>query len=52
MQADPQVIGTEANVGDVLLMRSNGSGNWLVLPIVDGSGRLHGMLHANDLMQG
>jgi arabinose-5-phosphate isomerase len=52
MQADPQVIGTEANVGDVLLMRSNGSGNWLVLPIVDGSGRLRGMLHANDLMQG
>ncbi|MDP5280060.1 KpsF/GutQ family sugar-phosphate isomerase [Sphingomonas sp. DG1-23] len=52
MQPSPQVIGTEANVGDVLLMRSAGSGSWLVLPVVDGSGRLRGMLHANDLLQG
>lgn len=52
MQPSPHVIGTEANVGDVLLMRSAGSGGWLVLPVVDGSGRLHGMLHANDLLQG
>jgi len=52
MQPSPHVIGTEANFGDVLLMRGAGSGGWLVLPVVDGSGRLHGMLHANDLLQG
>lgn len=52
MQVSPRVIDTEATVGDVLLMRSAGAGGWLVLPIVDGAGRLHGMLHANDLMEG
>lgn len=51
MQASPHVVGVEAKVGDVLLMRA-GSGDWLVLPVVDGSGRLCGMLHTNDLMQG
>jgi arabinose-5-phosphate isomerase len=52
MQASPYVIKVEATVGDVLLMRGTGSGKWLVLPVVDGAGRLRGMLHANDLMQG
>jgi arabinose-5-phosphate isomerase len=52
MQASPHVVGIEANVGDVLLMRSAGSDAWLVLPVTDASGRLHGMLHTNDLMQG
>lgn len=52
MQLDPRVIGPTANVGDVLLMRNTGSGGWLVLPVVDASGRLRGMLHTNDLMQG
>lgn len=52
MQPAPQVIGPDANVGDVLLMRSQGAGAWLVLPVVDVSGRLHGMIHANDLLQG
>ena len=52
MQTNPQIIGTEANVGDVLLMRSAGSSAWLVLPVVDETGRLRGMLHTNDLMRG
>lgn len=52
MQASPHVVGAEATVGDVLLMRGVDAGGWLVLPVVDGTGRLCGMLHANDLMQG
>jgi arabinose-5-phosphate isomerase len=52
MQTNPQVIGIDANVGDVLLMRSAGSAAWLVVPIVDRAGTLRGMLHTNDLMQG
>jgi arabinose-5-phosphate isomerase len=50
MQASPQVIALEATVGDVLSMRAAGA--WLVLPVVDTSGRLCGMLHSNDLMRG
>jgi arabinose-5-phosphate isomerase len=52
MQLHPQVTTPEATVGDILLERSAGPGAWLVLPVVDGAGRLCGMLHANDLMQG
>jgi arabinose-5-phosphate isomerase len=52
MRANPHVIGAEATVGDALLMRGAGAGGWLVLPVVDDTGRLRGMLHANDLMQG
>ncbi|OBX18603.1 arabinose-5-phosphate isomerase [Erythrobacter sp. QSSC1-22B] len=52
MQPSPRVIGIEANVGDALLIQSAGSAGWLVLPVVDGAGRLRGMLHANDLLQG
>jgi arabinose-5-phosphate isomerase len=49
MQASPQVIALEATVGDVLSMRAAGA--WLVLPVVDASGRLCGMIHSNDLMR-
>ncbi|WP_033922700.1 KpsF/GutQ family sugar-phosphate isomerase [Sphingomonas sp. 37zxx] len=52
MQPRPQVIGLDATVGDVLLMRGNGAKRWLVLPVVDDAGRLCGLLHTNDLMQG
>ena len=52
MQTSPQVVGSDATVGDVLLMRSAASAAWLVLPVVDAAGTLVGMLHTNDLMQG
>lgn len=52
MRAGPQVVGSDATVGDVLLMRSAAAVAWLVLPIVDAAGKLVGMLHTNDLMQG
>ncbi len=52
MQVNPQVVGVTATVGDVLLMRGSGASVWLVLPVTDGAGRLCGMLHATDLMQG
>ena len=52
MHPDPQVLPCDATVGDALLVRGpNGRGR-LVFPIVDAAGRLRGMLHANDLMQG
>lgn len=52
MQFSPHVVRPEATVGDVLLMRGDVSGGLLVLPVVDDAGRLLGMLHTNDLMQG
>jgi arabinose-5-phosphate isomerase len=52
MRADPQVVPLGSTVADVLLMRGGGAPAWLVLPVVDGAGRLHGMLHTHDLMQG
>jgi arabinose-5-phosphate isomerase len=52
MQPMPQVIGAGATVGDAMLRRDADAGHWLVLPVVDQMGRLCGMLHANDLMQG
>jgi arabinose-5-phosphate isomerase len=52
MRTRPQIIGPQATVGDVMLMRNAGESAWLVLPVVDGTGCLCGMLHANDLLQG
>jgi arabinose-5-phosphate isomerase len=50
MQPKPRVIGDDATLGDVLLSIGQSPGI-LVLPVVDTDGRLHGMLHANDLLQ-
>ncbi|CAN5394244.1 KpsF/GutQ family sugar-phosphate isomerase [soil metagenome] len=52
MQANPHVVRPEATIGDVLLMRGTEAGGLLVLPVVDDAGRLLGMLHTHDLMQG
>ncbi|MHA6718487.1 KpsF/GutQ family sugar-phosphate isomerase [Sphingomonas sp. RS6] len=50
MQAHPQVIDVDATLGDALLMLREREGGLLVLPVTDGEGRLHGMLHAKDMM--
>jgi len=52
MHADPQVLPCDATIGDALLLRGPNDRRRLVFPIVDAAGRLRGMLHANDLMQG
>jgi len=52
MHPDPQVLPCDATVGDALLVRGPNGRRRLVFPIVDAAGRLRGMLHANDLMQG
>lgn len=52
MHTSPHVVRPEATIGDVLLMRRTMSGGLLVLPVVADDGRLLGMLHPNDLMQG
>lgn len=51
MRTNPQVVETGSTIGDVLLMRNAGSSGWLILPVIDAAGRLHGMLHTHDLMQ-
>ncbi len=52
MQARPLVIDVDATLGDAqLLMREQPAG-LLVLPVTDAAGRLHGMLHANDMLNG
>lgn len=52
MQPHPQVIDVAATLGDALLRVREHDGGLLVLPVVDGEGRLHGMLHAKDMMNG
>lgn len=52
MQPHPQVIDVTATLGDALLLLREREGGLLVLPVVDGEGRLHGMLHAKDMMHG
>jgi arabinose-5-phosphate isomerase len=52
MHPAPQVLRCDATVGDALLVRDADGRPRLVFPIVDAAGRLRGMLHANDLMQG
>ncbi len=52
MQPHPQVIDVTATLGDALLLLREHVGGFLVLPVTDDEGRLHGMLHAKDMMNG
>lgn len=52
MQPHPQVIDIAATLGDAMLMLREREGGFLVLPVVDGEGRLHGMVHAKDMLNG
>lgn len=52
MRSDPTSIAHDATLGDVLLLQGKAATAKLVLPVIDTAGRLHGMLHTNDLMQG
>jgi len=49
MQGDPQVVHPHATLGDVLVMWQGKPRDWLVLPVVDETGRVQGMLHAHDV---
>jgi arabinose-5-phosphate isomerase len=51
MQADPCVARDDATVGEVLLMLQEAERRFLVLPVIDGEGRLQGMVHTYDLVQ-
>ncbi len=50
MQTSPRTVRCDATLGDVLLMRESGAQGWLVLPVLDATGRLAGMLHAADVL--
>lgn len=50
MQSNPQTVGVEATLGDVLAARPEAQHAWLVLPVVDADRRLMGMLHAHDML--
>ncbi|NCP24936.1 MAG: KpsF/GutQ family sugar-phosphate isomerase [Erythrobacter sp.] len=52
MRSDPTSIALDATLGDMLLLQGKAATAKLVLPVIDAEGRLHGMLHTNDLMQG
>lgn len=52
MQPHPRVIDVTATLGDALLLLREHESGLLVLPVTDGEGRLHGMLHAKDMMHG
>lgn len=52
MQPSPQVIDVAATLGDALLMMRRHAAGLLVLPVTDAGGRLHGMLHMTDLLNG
>lgn len=49
MRADPKVIRPDASIGDAIAMATGLSIS--VLPVVEGDGRLAGMIHIYDLMQ-
>ena len=49
MHTSPQTIAPDATLGDVLALRRTSARDWLVLPVVDDTGALVGMLHAHDL---
>ena len=51
MQTEPRVIDADATLGDAMLML-RAHGGLLVLPVTDSAGRLHGMLHAHDVLNG
>ena len=50
MQTSPRTVGLGATLGDVLASRSKEQRAWLVLPVVDDTGCLKGMLHAQDIL--
>lgn len=50
MRVDPRVVDEKATLGDVLAERGGSSPDFLVLPVLDGKGRLKGLLHTHDLM--
>lgn len=52
MQTAPQVIDVEATLGDAVLMLRGSKRGLLVLPVTDADGKLHGMLHAHDVLNG
>jgi arabinose-5-phosphate isomerase len=52
MQPRPCVIDVAATLGDALLLLREREGGYSVLPVVDGAGHLHGMLHAKDMLNG
>ena len=52
MQSEPQVIGPDARLGEAMVMMRERAGGLLVLPVTDADGRLHGMLHVNDILNG
>ena len=51
MQDRPVVVDLGATVSDVLLILQEHQGRFLVLPVVDRDGRLHGLLHSYDVTQ-
>ena len=52
MQPRPRVIGEGATVADALDVLRENEGRFVVLPVVDAEGRLMGLVHTYDLMQG
>ena len=52
MQPRPRVVDVAATLGDALLLLREREGGYSVLPVVDGAGLLHGMLHAKDMLNG
>jgi arabinose-5-phosphate isomerase len=52
MQPEPQVIGLGATLGEAMAMVRDRTGGLLVLPVTDPDGRLHGMIHVNDILNG
>lgn len=52
MHPHPQAIDVGAALGDALLLLREHGASLLVLPVTDAAGRLHGMLHANDILNG
>ncbi|MEM1051171.1 MAG: KpsF/GutQ family sugar-phosphate isomerase [Pseudomonadota bacterium] len=49
MQARPRTIHESATLGDALRLRKSAGTGWLVMLVVDHSGHLKGMLHAQDV---
>lgn len=52
MQQSPHVIDVGATLGDALLQTRRAGTSLLVLPVADSSGRLHGLLSTNELLNG
>lgn len=52
MQPDPLVIGDAATLGDALVLLQASDKRFLVLPVVGSAGKLQGLLHTFDMVQG